>query len=195
MGFVPKGFSLSIGAVDGDALSRGFPALAAKFGARLQGRATLRARGGLHRRATLLAELRPCAIDRSTAGAGNTAAAHSTTATRLRVVALAMMTPATMVATKKSVKDTHDCSSFLSYKINRRSGNCKSESSRACAPQDSLGPGSTPYQTPPRCNTPPARRASEDARLFAPASVKAWCGTGTGMVAYWLSSDEKISGR
>lgn len=118
MGFVPKGFSLSIDAVDGDALSRGFPALAAKLGARLQGCAALRARGGLHRRATLLAELRPCAIDRSTVGAGNTAAAHSTTATststRLRVVAPAMMTPATMVATKKSVKDTHDCSSFLS---------------------------------------------------------------------------------
>lgn len=114
MGFVPKGFSLSIGAVDGDALSRGFPALAAKLGARLQGRATLRARGRLHRSATLLAKLRPCAIDRSTVGAGNTAAAHSTTATRLRVVAPAMMTPATMVATKKSVKDTHDCSSFLS---------------------------------------------------------------------------------
>lgn len=161
MGFVPKGFSLSIGAVDGDALSRGFPALAAKLGARLQGRATLRARGGLHRSATLLAELRPCAIDRSTVGAGNTAAAHPTTATststRLWVVAPAMMTPATMVATKKSVKDTHDCSSFLSYKISRRSGNCKSESSRAYAPQNSLGPGSTPYQKPRRRNTPPAR--------------------------------------
>lgn len=158
MGFVPKGFSLSIGAVDGDALSRGFPALAAKLGPRLQGPATLRARGRLHRSATLLAKLRPCAIDRSTVGAGNTAAAHSTTATstRLRVVAPAMMTPATMVATKKSVKDTHDYSSFLSYKISCSSGNCKSESSRACAPQDSLGPGSTPYQTPPRRNTPPA---------------------------------------
>jgi len=118
MGFVPKGFSLSISADDGGALSRGFPALAAKLGARLQGSATLRARGGLHRSATLLAELRPCAIDRSTVGAGNTAAAHSTTATstRLRGIAPTMMTPATMVATQKSVKDTHDCSSFLSYK-------------------------------------------------------------------------------
>jgi hypothetical protein len=115
MSFATQGFPLYIGVVNDGALSRWLSALATELGARLQGRATLRARSGLHRSAALLAKLGTRTIDRPAVGTGNaTATTHTSTIApaRLRVIALAMMAPATVVATEKSFKETHDVHPF-----------------------------------------------------------------------------------